>query len=160
MYTMDRTLIERFLADATVPAEAIRGLTTQELNAFPVPGTWSIQQVVLHLMDSDLIASDRMKRVIAEEAPSLLGYDETAFSKHLFYETLDPQLACEIFRLNRQMTGAILRKLPDATFARAGMHSERGRETLEELVKIYVDHVPHHLKFVKEKRKALGKPMA
>jgi DinB superfamily len=156
---MDRTLIEKYVAAATVPAGAIRGLSAQELNSFPVPGTWSIQQVIFHLMDSDLIASDRVKRVIAEESPPLLAYDETAFSKKLYYEELDPALACEIFRLNRQMTGAILRKLPDAAFARAGMHSERGRETLEDLVRIYINHVDRHMKFVKEKRRVLGKPL-
>lgn len=156
---MDRALIERYVAGATGPAAALRGLTAEELNAFPVPGTWSVQQVVLHLMDSDLIGSDRMKRVIAEESPTLLAYDETAFSKRLFYETLDPWMACEIFRLNRLQTGAILRKLPDAAFARAGNHTERGRETLEELVKGYADHLDHHMKFVKEKRRALGKPL-
>jgi uncharacterized damage-inducible protein DinB len=156
---MDRSLVEKYIADATLPAEAIRGLSTQELNAFPVPGTWSLQQVILHLMDSDLIGADRMKRVIAEESPTLLAYDETAFSKGLFYETLDPVQACEIFRLNRLLTGAILRKVPDAAFARAGTHTERGRETLEDLVKGYVEHLVHHMKFVKEKRKALGKPL-
>jgi hypothetical protein len=51
------------------------------MRAFPVPGTWSIQQIVLHMMDSDLIASDRMKRVIAEDRPTLIGYNETAFSE-------------------------------------------------------------------------------
>jgi hypothetical protein len=156
---MDRTLIEKYIAGATVPAEAIRGLTTQELNAFPVPGKWSVQQVILHLMDSDLIGADRMKRVVAEENPTLLAYDETAFSKRLFYETLDPTQACEVFRLNRLLTGAILKKLPDATFDRAGNHTERGRETLEDLVKGYAHHLDHHMKFIKEKRKALGKPM-
>jgi hypothetical protein len=156
---MDRTLIERYVAGADVPAKALRGLTPQELNAFPVPGTWSVQQVILHLMDSDLIGADRMKRVIAEESPTLLAYDETAFSKRLFYETLDPALACEVFRLNRVLTGAILRKLPDAAFARAGNHTERGRETLELLVKGYADHLDHHMKFIKAKRQALGKPL-
>jgi hypothetical protein len=156
---MDRTLVEKYVAAATVPAAGIRGLTPQELNSFPVPGTWSIQQVIFHLMDSDLICSDRMKRVIATESPQLLAYDETAFAKNLQYESLDPAMACEIFRLNRLMTGAILRKLPDAAFARAGMHTERGRETLEQLVRIYNDHIDHHMKFVKEKRKVLGKPM-
>ena len=63
---MDRSWIERYAAGANVPAEAIRGLTPTDLNAFPVPGTWSIQQIVIHLMDSDLIGSDRMKRVAAE----------------------------------------------------------------------------------------------
>jgi hypothetical protein len=157
---MDRKLIERYAAGATVPAAAIRGLTPQELNAFPVPNTWSIQQIILHLMDSDLIGSDRMKRVAAEENPSLLAYDETAFTKRLSYESLDPEMACEIFRLNRLMTTAVLQKLPDEAFARAGMHSERGRETLADLVEGYAHHLDHHMKFLKDKRRALGKPLA
>jgi hypothetical protein len=157
---MDRKLIEKYLAGASVPAEAIRGLTQAELNAFPVPGTWSIQQIIIHLMDSDLIGSDRMKRVAAENIPpQLIGYDETAFAKNLGYEKLDPAQACEVFRLNRLLTSAVLRNLPDSAFARHGMHSERGKETLADLVKDYAEHVDHHLKFIKEKRKLLGKPM-
>jgi len=157
---MDRTLIEKYAAGASVPGEAIRGLTAAELNAFPVPGTWSIQQIIIHLMDSDLIGSDRMKRVAAENAPpQLIGYDETAFAKNLHYEKLDPVQACEVFRINRLLTATVLRNLPDAAFARHGMHSERGRETLEELVIGYTEHVDHHMKFIKEKRKLLSKPL-
>jgi len=157
---MDRALIERYAAGAAVPAEAIRGLTPSELNAFPVPGTWSIQQIVVHLMDSDLIGSDRMKRVAAENVPpQLIGYDETAFAKNLPYEKLDPAQACEVFRLNRLLTAAVLRNLPDSAFTRHGMHSERGRETLADLVEGYVEHLEHHMKFIREKRKLLGKPL-
>ena len=61
-------------------------------------------------MDSDLIAADRMKRIIAEENPTIIGYNETAFSKHLFYEKLDPFAAADIFRRNRDMTAVILRE--------------------------------------------------
>jgi hypothetical protein len=157
---MDRNLIEKYAADAPVPGEAIRGLTKADLNAFPIPGTWSIQQIIVHLMDSDLIGSDRMKRVAAENSPpQLIGYDETAFAKNLFYDRLDAVQACEVFRLNRLLTAAVLRNLPDAAFSRHGMHSERGRETLEELLQGYVEHVDHHMKFLKEKRKLLGKPL-
>ena len=158
---MDRTLIEKYTAGASVPGEAIRGLTTAELNAFPVPGTWSIQQIVIHLMDSDLIGSDRMKRVAAENAsPQLIGYDETAFAKNLYYDKIDPVQTCESFRLNRLLTATVLRNLPDSAFERHGMHSERGKETLAQLVKGYVDHLDHHMKFIREKRKLLGKPLA
>ena len=65
---MNRELIDRYAAGGSQLAPAIAGLSREQLNAFPVPGTWSIQQIVLHLMDSDLIASDRMKRVAAEES--------------------------------------------------------------------------------------------
>ena len=64
--------------------QAIKGLGREDLTAFPVPGTWSIQQIVIHLMDSDLIGTDRMKRIIAEENPTLVGYDQDKFVASLF----------------------------------------------------------------------------
>ena len=157
---MDRKLIDRYAAGATQPAQAIAGLTRDQLNAFPVPGTWSIQQIVLHLMDSDLIGADRMKRVAAEDRPpTLIGYDETAFARELFYDQLDPQLACDIFAKNRQLTAEILRRLPDSAFDRTGDHNEHGPMTLAELLETYVGHLDHHLKFIRDKRKLLGSPL-
>ena len=156
---MNRELIEKYAAGADVPAKAIAGLERADLLAFPVPGTWSIQQIILHLMDSDLIASDRMKRVAAEDQPTLVGYNETAFGNRLGYEHLSARDAAEIFRLNRLMTAEILRRLPPAAFQRTGQHSEQGKVTLEQLLTTYIEHVDHHLKFIREKRKLLGKPL-
>jgi hypothetical protein len=155
---MDRQLIEHYIQGADVLPQAIRGLSVAELNAFPVPGTWSIQQIVMHMMDSDLIAADRMKRVIAEDHPTLIGYNETLFAKNLPYAELDAAVACDIFAKNRRMTGEILRRQPDAAFARTGLHSETGEITLAYLVKTYAGHLDHHMQFVKKKREVLGKP--
>jgi hypothetical protein len=154
---MNRKLIDQYEADGEIPAKALQGLSSGELNAIPIPGKWSIQQVILHLLDSDLVGSDRMKRVIAEDEPTLLAYNETLFAKHLGYERLDPVLACEIFRLNRKMMAAILRNVPDSAFERKGNHTERGWETLAELVDGYIEHLHHHMKFIDEKRAKLGK---
>jgi hypothetical protein len=157
---VDRTLIDRYEADADLPVRAIAGLTRDDLLAHPIAGTWSIQEVILHLMDSDLVGSDRMKRVIAEPNPMLLAYDENLWVKHLGYDRADTEMACQVFRLNRKMTAAILGRLPDAAFERTGNHTERGIESLAMLVEGYVDHLHHHLKFVREKRAKLGKPMS
>jgi len=156
---MDRTLIEAFAAGAPVPGQSIKGLTKQELNSFPMPGTWSIQQIVLHLMDSHLIAADRMKRIIAEDRPTLIGYDESAFARSLFYDRLDAAMAAEVFRMNQEIMADILRALPGATFKRVGVHNERGELTLASLVKGYVDHLEHHMTFLRRKRELLGKPL-
>ena len=106
------------------PHRSLAGLSQADLLAFSVPGTWSIQQIILHLMDSDLIGSDRMKRVAAEEHPTLVGYDETAFSKRLGYEHLSAEMAAEIFRLDGLMTADVLRHLPDSAFGRTGRGTE------------------------------------
>lgn len=156
---MENTWVEQYAAGAGVLGHSIKGLSREDFLAVPVPGTWSIQQIVLHLMDSDLIASDRMKRIIAEENPTIVGYDETAFSKKLFYEKLDPFVAAEVFRQNRELTAVILRHLPEEAFSRSGMHNERGKITLGELVKLYAWHLEHHLGFLRHKRQLLGKPV-
>lgn len=157
---MDRSWIERYEQGGPQLRRAIEGLTPGEMRAHPVPGTWSIQQIVLHMMDSDLIASDRMKRVIAEEGPTLIGYNETAFSEKLFYDDLDAALATDVFDKNRRLTAVILRNVPDEAFARTGEHNESGTITLEYLVKTYVEHLDHHLTFLYDKRRRLGKPLS
>jgi uncharacterized damage-inducible protein DinB len=122
-----------------------------------VPKTWSIQQIVIHMLDSDLVHSDRMKRVIAEERPLLMGFDETKFVNRLHYDVQDAALAAELFAKNRQLMHQVLAKLTDEDFERSGIHSERGRVTLADLIATTSDHLDHHLKFVHKKRAMLGK---
>jgi len=152
--------VERFAAGGTALAGAIKGLSREDLLAFPVPGTWSIQQIVVHTLDSDLVASHRMKRIIAEERPLLIAYDETAFARSLHYEAEDLTVACELFRLNRVQMAGILRRLPDSAFERVAIHNQNGKMTLGGVVEGYVAHLEHHLRFMREKRALLGKPLA
>lgn len=150
-----KEVVAQFLAGADVPMKAIAGLSREQLTAFPIPGTWSIQQIVIHLMDSDLVASYRMKRTIAEEEPKLDCYDESAFSKRLFYHDQDPRIAAELFERNRRATHAILSRLPDDAFNRAALHPETGRVTLGQLVRCYVHHLDHHMAFLNRKKEMM-----
>ncbi len=70
---MDRKVIEAYAAEAPELAKSIAGFSREQMLAFPVPGTWSIQQIVLHIVDTDLVIADRMKRVIAEDNPHAVG---------------------------------------------------------------------------------------
>ncbi|MBL8765006.1 MAG: DinB family protein [Phycisphaerae bacterium] len=156
---MDRSLIERYERGAGEPARYIAGLTREQLDAFPVPGTWSIRQIVVHVLDSDLIATHRMRRIVAEDRPLLIGYDETLFAQRMGYAREDLGVVCRLFALNREWTSSLLRRLPDADFARVGVHNQRGLLSLGEMVRLYVDHLTHHERFVREKRALLGAPL-
>jgi hypothetical protein len=152
-------LLDRYTAGAELPARAIAGLSREELLSHPVPGTWSVQQVIAHIVDSDLIASDRMKRIAAMDRPLLIGYDEAAFARVLAQDRIDPARACELFRLNRLHTADLLRPLPPEAWDRWGVHNEKGKVTLGAMLEDYCGHLDHHLKFVDEKRRAMGKPL-
>jgi uncharacterized damage-inducible protein DinB len=151
--------IDRYERQADICLVMIEGLNEGDLNARPGPGKWSMRELVVHLMDSDAIGADRMKRTIATEGSTLLAYEENDFVRNLDYQSRNVHLAADIFRLNRQWMTGILRSLDDAAFEKTGDHTENGHMTLARLVQGYADHIDHHLPFARGKRDNLGKPM-
>jgi hypothetical protein len=154
---MDRSAVDRFARGIGLLSYATEGLTPEELRSHPGPGDWSTAQVVIHLVDSDLVLCDRMKRVISEDEPALLAFDENRWARGLCYEDQSVGNASTLFDLNRRQMLEVLRRLNDASFDRAGIHSERGRLTLAQLVSGAANHLDHHLKFIYQKRERLGR---
>jgi len=156
---MSAELIDRFVADATIYTRDLVGLTDADFNARPVEGKWTIRELVWHVVDSDIILADRMRRIIAEENPPLTAFDETAFVQRLFYDQRPLEPSAKLFEVNRLVMADILRRLQPKDFERRGIHSEVGPLTLLELLQKTVAHPLHHRKFLVEKRRLLGKPL-
>lgn len=151
-----RAALDRYAAGPAALADAVNGLSPAQLDALPIPGTWSIRQIVVHLLDSDLAATHRMRRIAAEDLPLIIAYDETAFASRLAYDKADLPLVLRLFADNRRFTRDWLGTLPPDAFARAGVHNQRGKVTLADIVRMYADHVDHHLAFILKKRAILG----
>lgn len=162
--TLDKNLvstaIERYARQAGAMKAWIAGLSAQDVDAFPVPKTWSVRQLVVHMVDSDLAATHRMRRIVAEETPLLIAYDETKFCNTPVLMGVDLAQSAALFELNRLWNASWLRALPVEAFARPGVHNQRGKVSLYDFVRIYGDHVEHHETFLKAKRTALAKPLA
>lgn len=154
------SLIAAFEQGGGVVATWIQGLSSAERVARPVPGTWTVQELCVHVLDSDLAAGHRMRRVVAEDTPLLIAYDESAFAARLRYHDADLDQVAELFRLHRRFTAAWLRTVEAKDFARAGVHNQRGKVVLWEWIGLYIDHLAHHEPFLLAKRQALGKPIA
>jgi uncharacterized damage-inducible protein DinB len=149
-------LTEPYLAGPRQLRQAVAGMSREQLLARPVAGKWSTLEVVCHLADFDPIHADRMKRVIAEDKPTLLGADENRFAAALNYHGRDLEEELTIMERTRGQLARILRALPDEALQRVGVHNERGPLTLEQLLTTATNHISHHVKFIEEKRKALG----
>jgi uncharacterized damage-inducible protein DinB len=155
MATLDQ-LIEQYLAGPPALRKAVAGLSREHLTARPIPGKWSTLEVVCHLADFDPILADRMKRIIAEDRPALVGANENHFAAHLAYHLRDVEEELTLIDKTRSQMARILRTLSPEALQRVGVHNERGPRTLEQMLSAAVNHIPHHLKFVEEKRRALG----
>lgn len=156
----DRSIIDSYARGGELLRASIAGLTREDFLAYPVPGTWSIQEIVIHLQDSDLVGIHRMQRLAAENNPLVIGYDETKLVQTLRSDLQSIEDAVTIVDLSRKQFAKVLRALPDEAFERTGVHNEVGVIKLGVQVKKYHEHLLHHLKFVKDKRRLLGKPLA
>jgi uncharacterized damage-inducible protein DinB len=149
-------LLVPYLAGPTQLREAVTGLSPSQLRERPIPGKWSVLEVVCHLADFDPILADRIKRVVAEDKPTLLGANHDRFAAALAYHQRDLEEELALITLTRSQLARILRTQPESVLEHIGVHNERGPLTLEQLLRLTSNHIPHHVQFILEKRKAMG----
>ena len=78
---MDYTqLIDDYLAGPQKLGAAVAGMTAEQLDVRPIPGKWSTNRVICHMADFEPVYVDRMKRVIAENEPTLFSGDPNLFA--------------------------------------------------------------------------------
>ena len=136
-------------------ARAIEGLASAQLRKPEAPGKWSIAQVLQHLADSDLVWGWRVRLILAQDRPTLTGYDQDLWAERLHYADADSQEALEQLRvLRRGNLDLIARATPD-DLKRVGVHSERGEESVGYLCGLYAGHDLLHLRQIARIRASL-----
>ena len=111
------------------------------------PEGWSPRQVIHHLADSEAQSYARLRRIVAEPLGSIIqGYDEGAWaaSPALGYESDPIETPLAVFAAVRAGSLAVLHHLSDADLERYGDHSERGKFTIADWLKVYSRHPLDH----------------
>lgn len=136
-------LIEQYDAGHQAIVDALAGVSPAELEAREAPGEWSPREIVHHLADSEMTSAVRLRLLIAEDNPTLVGYDQEVFVANLYPERpIEPSLAA--FGAARAATAPILRRLTDEQWQRAGTHTEVGRYSVEDWLQTYAAHAHEH----------------
>lgn len=152
MHKSTRTmLIEQYRDGYRVILEALDGITSAEMDAREAPGEWSPREVIHHLADSEMNSAIRLRRLIAEESPQIIGYDQDEYAQKLYYDRpIDPSMA--VFNAVRMSTADILDRLTEEEWQRAGMHSESGEYSVLDWLQIYAVHAHEHADQIRRAR--------
>ena len=110
----------------------------------PGEGRWSAQEVVVHCADSETYAAIRIRLLLAEAEPLIVGYDENAWAQRCDYQASDPELALRLVETVRAHTAAMLNRLPDEAWGRMGRHSHSGAYGTDDWLRIYAEHLEVH----------------
>jgi hypothetical protein len=128
-----------------VVIEALHRCPPEMWSFKPSPDDWSIQEVIIHLADSEAYAYARCRHIIAEPGSHISAYHEEAWCKALNYAGQDAPEALRAFRSLRALTFALIRALPEAVWAQTALHPERGLITLDDWLDLYSAHAHDHL---------------
>lgn len=154
---MMEELIKDYLNGPEQLRKTIAGMSSDDLRSRPIEGKWSTHEIICHLADFEIINADRIKRIIAEDQPPLRNADPDPFAASLAYDARDSEQELNLIENLRAHVAVILRTLSSDQWNRTGFHSTDGPLTLTQLLKRVTKHIPHHLPFIEEKKKALGK---
>ncbi len=110
----------------------------------PAPGEWSAHEVVCHCADSESNAALRIRYLVVEVQPLIVGYDENAWARVLDYHRHPVAAALATVEAVRANTVPLLRALPEEAWAKEGRHTESGRYTAQDWLSIYAEHLENH----------------
>jgi DinB superfamily len=124
---------------------AVSGLTEHELSQPEAPDKWSIRHVVRHLADSDLVWGYRVRMVLAQDRPTLTGYDQDRWAERLRYDQASVAMALEEFSVLRRSNLRLIADASSGDLERVGVHAERGEESVAHMIRLYAGHDLLHL---------------
>ena len=150
----DPLAVQELLAEALRAATA--GLTASQLDRPEAPGKWSIAQTIAHLADSEVVFGWRLRLVLAQDKPTITGFDQDAWSARLGGAYPDVGSAIQQIAILRGTNLSLLRSLGEADWDRVGVHSERGEESVRLMAKLYAGHDLVHLRQIARIRGAIG----
>lgn len=134
---------------------ATDGMSPAQLKQPERAGKWSVGQVLGHLADSDLVWGWRVRQILAQDRPTITGYDQDAWADRLQYREADPDESIETFGVLRRANLRLVERATPDDLKRVGVHAERGEESLAHLIQLYAGHDLLHLAQIARIRKAV-----
>jgi len=123
----------------------IQGVPTSKLRKRPAPDKWSVSEIVAHLADTEIVAGFRMRIILGAPGTPIAAFDQDSWVTSGHYEKRDPRKSVEQFRVLREANLALLKSLTAEQWKHYGIHSERGQETIEHIVRMFAGHDINHL---------------
>ncbi|TXF89072.1 putative metal-dependent hydrolase [Neolewinella aurantiaca] len=113
-------------------------------------GGWTARQVVHHLADSHTNAYVRHKRILTEDHPTLIPYDEVRWAELADVTAVPIAASLEILRGLHLRWSTLLATCSDADWERTGFHGGNGQTyRLDSLAAQYSWHGRHHVGHLK-----------
>lgn len=135
------------------PAEIealIAPLSDEDLHLRLAPEEWSILQIIHHLPDAHMNGFVRIKNVLTQDYPNLVGYDQDKWSNTADVVATPIEASFTILRGLHQRLVLMFEYARSSDWSRMGRHSDGFDMTLDDLLVQYSNHGQEHIQQIQE----------
>ena len=141
----DRNPMEVLAQTATTLADIVDKHSAPLLRSRPFEGKWTPNEIIGHLTDSEWVYGYRLRLILCEDNPTILGTNQDSWVAGLRHNESEPSELVEIFRVLRQFNLTVWRRTLPVDLERTGQHNERGRESVGVMLRLLAGHDLSHL---------------
>jgi len=123
----------------------IKGVSAAKLRKRPAPGKWSICEIVAHLGDTELVGGYRIRTILGAPGTEIQAFDQDKWADAMQYQKRNVRTSIDQFRALRHANLSLLKSLTPKQWKQHGMHSERGEESIETIVRMFAGHDINHM---------------
>ncbi len=134
----------------------LRDVGDETLRRPEAPGKWSCIEVIQHLADSEIVYGFRGRMVLSEDRPALQGFDQDRWAARFHYAGAPRDLALRQLGGLRGANLRLWRSLAPEQLQRVGMHSERGPESVDRMLRLMAAHDLVHRRQIERILSAVG----
>ena len=140
-------LLENQIAEFT---DVLNSVSEEQAGVLHEPYTWTIKQVVGHLIDVEKVFGYRAHRFACNDLRPILGMEQNDFVDGLDYESpLLSDLAVEL-KCSRRSNCYFLKRVPEGAWNRTGT-ADGNVISVRAAAYILVGHVTHHLEIIRKR---------
>ena len=141
----DRNPLDVLAQTASSLANIVRAHSATLLRTRPFAEKWTPNEIIGHLVDGELVYGYRLRLIVAEDNPTILGTNQDLWVARQRHNDREPSELVDMFRSMREFNLELWKRVPQADWHRTGQHNERGPESLGVMLRMWAGHDLSHL---------------
>lgn len=108
--------------------------------------SWSIAEVLTHLLDHLFVVNFRLREVLAGSSVKLPAFNQDEWIKGQYANDGNVEEVLETYRAVLNYNAQLLKRLTSDDWNKSGINPQNKHVTVEEIIQSFISHVKLHLK--------------
>lgn len=139
------TSVHNYLQTAVKIRQSVEGAPEALLKWRPGPGKWSIHEVIVHLIDSNIVNSYRIRKIISEPTTDLVTFAHEDWIRSQRLDDVPVAELLEAYDAITRYNGLLLQRLADEDWNKFGMKPNEPISVGHIVDQFICNHVEKHL---------------